>query len=226
MQLKFSPRQSVWLSLLIATLVGVGLWGIGVWRNHSFDFWYLPFNLSLALIPLLLAVWLVHLLKARAWSNWLPLAMTLLWILFLPNSFYIISDFIHLTETPRADIVQDVVMLAQFSFTGLAFGFVSLFLVHQEFIKRVGVRFAAPLVGVILLLCSFAIYLGRDLRWNSWDIIVQPFGLISDILQHLFNPGLYPLGFVMTSSFFVMLGSMYFVLWQVSKALVVKLKGL
>lgn len=215
MRLQFSFRQRVWFALAMASLVAVGLWAVGAARNHSLDFWYLPFNLALGVVPLLLSLWLGRLLKTRAWKSWLPLIVTFLWILFLPNSFYIVSDFIHLAETPRVDIVQDVVMLAQFSLTGLTIGFVSLFMVHREFIKRVNAQWAAPVAAGLLLLCSFAIYLGRDLRWNSWDIAVRPFALVGDIFDHVFHPFIHPQMAVVTLSFFVMLGSMYGAVWQI-----------
>ncbi|HMH69854.1 MAG TPA: DUF1361 domain-containing protein [Candidatus Saccharimonadales bacterium] len=207
------PTRRLFVSLLAASLVGVGLFAVGAVRNQSFDFWYLSYNLVLALIPLLLAVTLQKLLKEQEWKRWLPLVVTFLWVLFLPNSFYIVSDFIHLQETPRADVVQDVVMLMQFSFMGLVFGFMSLFMVHREFIKRVSAKWAAPLVGALLFLSSFAIYLGRDLRWNSWDIIVQPFAIIADIFDHIFHPIAHPEMGSITLSFFFMLASMYAVIW-------------
>jgi len=208
--------------LALASVAGIGLFVVGAIRNQSFDFWYLPYNLVLAFIPLLLAVALKHLLATRAWNTWLPLLVSLMWILFLPNSFYIVTDFIHLTETPRVDIVQDVVMLMQFSFVGLAFGFISLYMVHRDFMQRISAHFAAAFAGLLLLLCSFAIYLGRDLRWNSWDIVTQPLGLFADIFSRILNPFAYPQAFIMTLSFFVMLGSMYGVIWQVGRVLLAK----
>lgn len=222
MRSRFSARQQLWLALAVASVAAVFLYGWGAARNQNLDFWYLPYNLALAFIPLLLAVWLVWLLQKHAWKSWLPLFATALWVLFLPNSFYVVSDFIHLTETPRVDVTQDIVMLAQFSLLGFVFGFISLYSIHQEFIKRISVRLAAPLVAVLLLLCSFAIYLGRDLRWNSWDIITQPWTLIFDIFEHVLNPLDNPQMITTTVSFFMMLSSVYFVIWQVGRTLAAK----
>lgn len=218
MQSQFFVRKRLWQALAVASVVSIGFFGAGAVRNHTLDFWYLPYNLALAVIPLFLAIWLQRLLKTQSWERVLPLLATTLWILFLPNSFYIVSDFIHLTETPRVDIVQDVVMLAQFSFIGLAFGFISLFIVHREFIKRLSAKWAGAVATLLLLLCSFAFYLGRDLRWNSWDIILQPTALAVDIVQHLLNPLAYPQAFIITAGFFAMLSSMYFVIWEIARA--------
>lgn len=191
------------------------LYFVGVIRNGNFEYWYLPYNLALAAIPLLGAVWLLRTLRFHAWSHWRPILATLLWVAFLPNSFYIVTDFIHLAEYQRVDIVQDVVMLMMFSLVGMAFGFISLLTVHQAMVKRQSdSRVTQGLVGILLLACSFAIYLGRDLRWNSWDILVQPAGLFSDIFERILHPFSYPEMWSITLSFFAMLTSIYFVLWR------------
>lgn len=214
MSSRSSPHYKFWIALVMASSVGIGLFGIGVFRNHTLDFWYLPYNLLLASVPLFLSFWLRILLKRHSWRRLLPFLVTAVWIVFLPNSFYIVTDFIHLIEYPRVDIVQDVVMLMQFSVVGLILGFTSLFIVHQELIKRLTAGQAGSIAAFSLLACSFAIYLGRDLRWNSWDIIVQPLSVVTDSFTHLFNPAVYPQTLIMTLSFFAMLGSLYVVIWH------------
>src|SRR6267142_719972 len=98
-----SARNQFLLTLLASTLVSVGLFAYGAWRNHSLAYDYLLWNLSLAWLPLIFAVWLLSILKDRLWSSWLALAVSVLWLVFLPNSFYMISDFIHLQEVQRLD---------------------------------------------------------------------------------------------------------------------------
>lgn len=203
------------IPLVMASMIGVGLYIIGVLRNHSLDYWYLPYNLALGLIPLLLAAWLCSLLRKHKWSDWRLQALTVVWLLFLPNSFYIVTDFVHLPETPRVDLVQDVVMLAQFSFVGMALGFMGLFMVQQELARRLAARWVHLVVAGILLLCSFAIYLGRELRWNSWDVMLHPIALATDITRQVAQPQLY----ITTVTFFLMLGSVYLVLWRLAKTL-------
>ena len=212
-----SAYRVPWLPLVGISTVGVGLFVIGVVRNQSFDFWYLPYNLTLAFVPLFLSLGLRKLLKDRGWEYWPSVVMTVLWVLFLPNSFYIVTDFLHLNEHPRVDILQDVIMLMQFSVAGLIAGMASLFIIHQELTKRMKRGLAGVTVAFILFACSFGIYLGRELRWNSWDVVIQPVRLVADILQHL-NPFMYPSAVVMTLSFFAALGSLYAFFWQAAKA--------
>jgi uncharacterized membrane protein len=82
----------------------------------------------------------------------------------------------------------DLLLLLSFAWTSLMFGFVSLSdmqqLVRQRFNVTTGWLFACA----ALALGSFGIYLGRFLRWNSWDILTEPQKLVSDILEPLLNP--------------------------------------
>jgi len=71
------------------------------------------------------------------------------------------------------------------------------------------------MIGGILLLCSFAIYLGRDLRWNTWDLFVNPAGILFDVSDRLINPRAHPQMFVTILSFFVLLSMVYYLIWNV-----------
>lgn len=73
---------------------------------------------------------------------------------------------------------------------------------------------ADGLVGIVLLLCSFAIYLGRYLRWNSWDVLINPAGLVFDVTEPFVNPGSHPQAFTTTLMFMVLLSSIYIVSYQ------------
>jgi uncharacterized membrane protein len=149
----------------------------------------------------------------------LALLITLAWLFFLPNSFYVISGFVHLMDVPRTDIVLDVVMFSSFGLNGLILGYLSLFLVHGQLRKRLSARTSGLLVGSVLLLSSFAIYIGRDLSWNTWDVIVSPAGLLFDVSDRLMNAGAHPQLFTTTISFFVFLSSIYVVALYLVRAL-------
>lgn len=168
----------------------------------------------LAWIPLCIALWLERILARSLWSSWRALVVTFLWLLFLPNAFYMISDFIHIQEAGRVDLLYDVVMFSSFIFNGVMIGFLSLYIVHWELAKRLASRSAAILIGAILLLCSFAIYIGRELRWNSWDILTNPASLLFDVSERFINIQNHPGAYTTTLSFFVLLGSIYLVLWH------------
>jgi uncharacterized membrane protein len=203
------PRTQFALTLLFASLASVVLFGYGAYRNHSWEFAYLIWNLFLAWLPLLFAGWLVTVLRRKLWSAWEPLAASFLWIIFLPNTFYMVSDFIHLREVQRVDVLYDAVMFTSFIFVGVALGLSSTYLIHREFRKRFSARSSSTLLAAIFLLCGFAIYLGRDLRWNSWDILTNPGGLLFDISDRLLHPSAYPQMFLTIFIFFVLISTMY-----------------
>jgi uncharacterized membrane protein len=209
-----SARSQFILSLGVSTLVSVGLFGYGAWRNHSLDYGYLVWNLFLAWLPLLFAVRLASLLRRKLWSSWEALGVSLLWLIFLPNSFYMISDFIHLQEVQRVDVLYDTLMFTSFIYTGVALGFCSLYLIHLQFRQRLSARAAAGWIAGTLLICSAAVYVGRDLRWNSWDVLTNPGGLLFDISDRLQHPAAYPQMLVTIITFFVLLASMYSLLWR------------
>lgn len=215
---KLTPRRQFLLSMVLAMAVSLGLYAYGV-LFLDMSFTYLPWNLFLAAVPLLFAIRLAHVLRIKRWSAWGPLGWTLLWLVFLPNSFYMISDFIHLRLVPVDNILYAAVLFTAFIYLGVLLGFCSLILVHHELRQRTSPKAAGIWMGIILLLCSFAIYIGRDLRWNSWDLIFNPAGLLFDVSDRILRPDDYPMMFVTVISFFALLGSLYFVVWSGARLL-------
>lgn len=213
-----SARARVGVALAASSLASIGLFFVGAWSNQSFEFAYLIWNLFLAWIPLLLVLQLEQLLRSNLWSSWAALLCTVLWVGFLPNSFYLITDYIHLQEvTPRVDLLYDVVMFSSFIFNGVLLGYVSLYLVHWQLVQRVSARVAAALIGLVLLLSSFAIYIGRELRWNTWDILTNPASLLFDVSDRVLNPREHPQAFTTTVTFFVLLTSIYAIIWAAAR---------
>lgn len=215
-----NAKRQFLLSLFIAGLVGVGLYAYGSLKHYNESFGYLLWNLFLAALPLLFAARLTAVLRRKRWGDWEPTVWSLLWLLFLPNSFYMISDFIHLAPlTDEVRLLYAVVLFTSFIFLGVVLGFCSLVLVHRELLRRIGSRWSAGLVGLILLGSSFAIYLGRDLRWNSWDVLFSPAGLLFDLSDRLLKPEAYPTMFITVAIFFALLASLYGVLWSAIRML-------
>ena len=58
-----------------------------------------------------------------------------------------------------------------------------------------------------------AIYIGRDLRWNSWDVVADPAGVLFDLSSRLLHPGQYGPMLAVILPFFVLLCSLYGVAW-------------
>ncbi len=70
-------------------------------------------------------------------------------------------------------------------------GYSSLFDVHRILEERLGSRWGWGIVVGTLILSGYGVYLGRVMRWNSWDVIVNPRGLFGCIADCLLNPSLH-----------------------------------
>ncbi len=200
--LLLSSSISVWLSLLRVITTG------------STFFVFLLWNLVLAWIPLLLGLWLAERLDMKKRIGLGTLLLGAAWLSFLPNSFYIVTDFIHLQIVDPQRILLDVILLTSFTWNGFVLGYLSLWLVHKKLQQRINVQLTHWLVGVVLLMCSFAIYLGRYLRWNTWDLLLSPAAILFDLSERFINPIHHLDTFTTTGLFFVLLGSIYVVVWH------------
>lgn len=181
-------------------------------------YWFLLWNLFLAWVPLVCAWLLVQRLRVTQWSHWWSIGLTFMWLGFLPNSFYLVSDLIHLHQTGEVSMLYDAVMFMSFIFNGFVVGFMSLYLIHMELLKRFSRRAVTQLIGLILLACSFAIYLGRSLRWNTWDVLMRPLDIFIDVSDRVIYPSQHPHAFVTTTIVFLLLASIYAVLWAMLSA--------
>jgi uncharacterized membrane protein len=216
---KVGAYRRILYALLASSAVSVLLYGLRVFEAHSFRHGFLFWNLFLAWLPLIFAWWLVVRLRSTAWLAPQNVLLTLLCLGFLPNSFYMVSDLIHLEVTGEVSLLYDAALYTSFIFNGFVIGYVSVYLVHRELIKRLGRVPAHGLVTAVFLACSFAIYLGRYLRWNTWDVLINPAGLLFDVSDRIISPGTYPQAFVTTGTFFLLIGSTYLVGWQFAQTL-------
>ena len=173
-------------ALLAASAVCVAT--VVVRNHHAGNTFYsfLVWNLALAWIPFVLA--LAAYRSARRRNNVTTVALGILWLLFFPNAPYLLTDFIHLQESQATPHWYDALMLASFAWTGLLLGFGSLYLMQMIWQRAVGRIWSW--LGVIgaLGLASFGVYLGRFLRFNSWDALVRPRRIAHVIVTELDNP--------------------------------------
>lgn len=216
---KTHQYQRIVNALLVSNGVSIGFFLARIAVTHSWRYSFLVWNLVLAWLPLLMAWLLVRRLDKESWRSGLNILLVVLWLGFLPNSFYIISDFVHLTSTGEIGLLYDIVLFTSFVFNGLVSGFASIFLLHRQFLKQLDERRSTILIGLVITSCAFAIYLGRYLRWNTWDVLVNPAGLLFDVSDRIINPAAHPQAFVTTFTFALLIGSMYMVIWQFIRAI-------
>ena len=167
-----------------------GLIFFRVKRTGSEYFLFLIWNLFLACIPLF-ASRLLQVAHTKRIPDVIQLALLAVWLVFLPNAPYILTDLIHLEQGPTRLYWYDMAMLLSCGGVGLLLGYSSMFDVHRVVEARFGQRVAWVVATGTLLLSGFGIYLGRALRWNSWDVVTNPRGLFDFIADCLLNPGTY-----------------------------------
>jgi uncharacterized membrane protein len=216
---KLSARNGLIYALLASNGVSLFLFLVRVLGTNTERYYFLFWNLILAWVPLAAVLLLLKQLKTASWRQPVPILLTFIFLAFLPNSFYIISDLIHLQSTAEVGVLFDTVLFMSIIWNGLAAGMISIYLVHKQLIKRLPADISHLIVGILFFLVSFAIYLGRSLRWNTWDILLNPFGIVFDVSDRVINPLAHPQVFVTSVTFFLLLGSMYVVCWQMAKAL-------
>jgi uncharacterized membrane protein len=214
----FSDRRLAVLTLLgvLSTLV-VGLVAFRVAYTHTSDAVSLLWNLFLAWVPLALALLLYDRYSHRAGPGTL-VGLGLLWLLFFPNAPYIVTDVVHLDGTSGRVFLFDSVLIATAAATGLLLGFVSLYLLQAIVRRSAGSRSAWFFVFAVLGLSSFGVYLGRVLRWNSWDVFVRPGALADDLGQALVDPLDYPHAIAATALFMSFLIAGYLLFYSLARA--------
>jgi len=120
------------------------------------------------------------------------------WILFLPNAPYIATDFVHLAPSPPVPLWFDVALILSCAATGLLLGFSSVAEVQAVITRSSGRATGWGVAVGALLLSGFGIYLGRFLRWNSWDALVRPKELARYVAPRASHPLSHPRTFAVT----------------------------
>lgn len=173
--------------LLIASVFSLSLLAIRIIKTGYLSYGFLAWNLFLAYVPYFISEWLSKHPQILA-SRVKLLAFVFIWILFMPNSFYILTDLFHLNNMSKGDSWYDLTLILSFAWNGILFGILSIYKMELLLKKAKGKFIAAFIIYVVMWLNAFGIYIGRFLRFNSWDIFVNPFSLISGIVEIIFNP--------------------------------------
>ena len=111
-----------------------------------------------------------------------------MWVLFLPNGPYIITDLIHLRLREPIPLWYDVLLVSTVAWNGLILTLLSVGNIH----RKLQSHFSAwkLWIGLFILFLStgYGIYIGRFLRLNSWDIFLHPISLLHYSLIDLIHP--------------------------------------
>ena len=189
MKLAFKRERAIpVLALLFSSGVGVALVIARILWTGNIKYGFLVWNLFLAWLPLGFALLACDEYQGGARRNWRFVGFATTWLLFFPNAPYIFTDLIHLTNQFYRHFWVDLVLILLFAVIGLVVGFVSLFLMQAVVQRMFGRAMSWAFIAAVAGLSGFGIYLGRFLRFNSWDVLLKPFTLCEEIGSWLANP--------------------------------------
>ena len=193
---------------MIALSVGFtfSLTGLRIYLTGDTHYGNYYWNTLLALIPLFAA----NRLASRDKTDIKAVILFFIWLIFFPNAPYLVTDLIHFKPEPQFSKWADILLVTSASWNGVLLGAISMLKV-ENFISR---HFRKPIVYSFILisifLCGYGIYLGRFLRYNSWDIVVRPVALSTDLLSTIFLPHHHTRTWMFTILFGMMFGIFYF----------------
>jgi uncharacterized membrane protein len=171
-------------------------------------YFFLAWNLFLAMIPVFLSGWLVPKAIARGRVAFLTASIT--WLLFLPNSFYILTDLFHLEEQQGAPRWFDLAVILSFAWSGLLCGILSVRQMEKIFTGYFSLANGSFFLIPVMFLNGLGIYIGRYLRFNTWDVVADPLHLYSDIGFLFFHPFRNWPNWGMIGCYSILLWMMYF----------------
>ena len=168
--------------LAVALLVG------RAYLTRTFGFGFLLWNLILAWVPYLGSLWAGRIHERNPAKWWKLLLPGMLWLVFFPNAPYIVTDLWHLRERWPVPMWYDIGMLATFALTGLFLAVFSLRIMQGLVRAYAGAAFGWFFALAVVCLGGLGVYLGRFLRWNSWDLVLHPQGVLGDVAARLAHP--------------------------------------
>ena len=172
--------QSVFV---LVSFVFVTVTTVAVFLNDTTDIKWLRmiWNYFLAAIPVYMALFSRYYSKLE--KRVPTVAFSLLWLLFFPNAFYMLTDFKYLSKIsfPLWDLYEKVggnltpwILLLNLVVSvtaGVIAGIISLEIIHKILKENFGNKISWVIVVFLMILTSFGVYIGRFARLNSWDII-------------------------------------------------------
>lgn len=198
------PKEVI---LLIAFCVVLNMLRVELFGTMSLI--YLLWNLLLAFIPFLISstlLWHVH--HAKVTKTEIVLG-GMFWLFLFPNAPYVITDFIHLGESAQVPMWFDILLIFTCAWVGLEFAFHSLLQIEELLRRFIGEHHVQLFLLPVLWFSGLGIYLGRELRFNSWDILAAPGRLLEEIVDIFLLRSYFPEAFYFTMLFFAFMWVTY-----------------
>ncbi|WP_341727858.1 DUF1361 domain-containing protein, partial [Brooklawnia sp.] len=142
-------------------------------------------NIWLSILPILIlgvaiSAGLGTLIISRPLGYIVLVVCGIIWLLMLPNASYLITELnlSHRRPDDRVPMWFDVILVITLAMSGVINTVINLFTAHTlsalyfygDYATSYTQTPVLVVLAVVLLLVSFGMYLGRYLRFNSWDI--------------------------------------------------------
>jgi uncharacterized membrane protein len=212
----YYSRNDAEQMLLLCIMFSMGLMVFRMFYTGHLLFVFLVWNLLLAYVPFVISKRMTLQPPKRKWT-FLLAAFT--WLLFIPNSFYIITDLFHLDMNESVPLWYDLALLLSFAWTGLLFGILSVRQMEKLFEKTFNRKLDLFFIFPVMALNGFGVFVGRYLRFNSWDVITSPLQLINDIVYLFIHPIRNRFDWSMIVCYTVLLTLIYYTIKKLSKSL-------
>ena len=203
-------RFRILFTLGLMSASAVGLFILKSVLTHNLALWGINWNLFLAWIPIFIVIWLENKVRINALQKWEVLTASLLWLLFFPNSPYIITDLVHLQSLSGNTYWHYQIMIFTYAFVSLACGLLSLYWIQKVWTKIFSLNWSKFFTFGAIFLSGYGIFLGRVERWNSWDFFVHPFSLLKYMIHSIKNPT----AILMTFEFSLFIGLAYWMFYS------------
>lgn len=201
--------------LLLSVCFTMTLLLVRFYFSSTTDYSFYGWNTFLAAIPYFISTQLLKIKKLKL----LAIMMLAIWLLFFPNAPYIITDLFHYEERLPIPYWYDLMLVISGAWNGLILGMVSLMNVENFLARHIKSTWVNLVVVGSLFLGSYGVFIGRFLRFNSWNVVTDPRILVYTSAHHVLLPRNYPKLWVFTILFAAFLGIIYYTLQHLPRLL-------
>lgn len=189
---------------------------LNIWSINGYPILMVFWNFFLLLIPFFLVKILLVYYLANNFNKFhqklIAIFLFFLWILFFPNSAYIINDIRNLSGYCSLDYygnvcVENAWMIVFFFIYAILGWMAFVFLLSQMknfIIKAKGNTLASFFVFTIIPITSLGVLLGLINRFNSWEIFIKPGEIINSALVYFTDFNYFKNFLVFTIGFYVL----------------------
>ncbi|MDQ0724866.1 putative membrane protein [Paenibacillus sp. W4I10] len=187
------PRLIVTLFVATCCCLGVVMYFRAQTDTNMYRF--LSWDMFLAWVPFIISSCIRYIFHKKVTTTsvicmWLMCAV---WLFFLPNAAYLFTEILHSFRYFDAqgevrfwvniDFWYGLTLTFAVAIIGLLLSTCSIIQIHGMLNQLINKYISMMVVGVILLLSSIGVYIGRFNRWNSWDILSRPWKIFVDLVN-------------------------------------------